>query len=117
LEKLTGGIDLSIDSIGGEVFKTLVSLGKIGSRIVSFGATRGPVPNLFLPSMTVKEMSVIGSTMGSPKDFADMVKFVEEYKIHPILDKTFSLEEATEALLRMEKGENLGKIVLSIPQD
>ncbi|MFD0824337.1 zinc-binding dehydrogenase [Neobacillus sp. M.A.Huq-85] len=56
LEKLTDGIDLSVDSIGGEVFKTLVSLGKIGSRIVSFGATRGPVPNLLLPSMTVKEM-------------------------------------------------------------
>ena len=117
LEKLTGGIDLSIDSIGGEVFKTLVSLGKIGSRIVSFGATRGPVPNLLLPSMTVKEISIIGSTMGSPKDFADMVKLVEEHKIHPVLDKTFSLEKAAEALLRMEKGENLGKIVLSIPQD
>ncbi|WP_235749588.1 zinc-binding dehydrogenase [Neobacillus bataviensis] len=34
-----------------------------------------------------------------------------------VLDKTFSLEEATDALLRMEKGENLGKIVLTIPQD
>jgi NADPH:quinone reductase-like Zn-dependent oxidoreductase len=116
LETLTGGIDLSVDSIGGEVFKTLVSLGKIGSRIVSFGATRGPVPNLVLPSMTVKEMSVIGSTMGSPQDFADMVKFMEEHKIHPVLDKTYSLEEATEALSRMEKGENFGKIVLAIPQ-
>ncbi|MED4228434.1 quinone oxidoreductase family protein [Neobacillus cucumis] len=117
LEKLTGGIDLSVDSIGGEVFKTLVSLGKIGSRIVSFGATRGPVPNLVLPSLTVKEMSVIGSTMGSPQDFSEMVKFVEEHKIYPVLDKTFSLEEASEALFRMEKGENFGKIVLSIPQD
>lgn len=117
LEKLTGGIDLSIDSIGGEVFKTLVSLGKIGSRIVSFGATRGPVPNLLLPSMTLKEMSVIGSTMGSQQDFADMVRFVEEHRISPVLDKTFSLEEAPEALLRMEKGENFGKIVLTIPQD
>lgn len=117
LQKLTGGIDLSIDSIGGEVFKTLVSIGKIGSRIVSFGATRGPVPNLLLPSMTVKEISVIGSTMGSSQDFADMVKFVEKHEIRPILDKTFSLEEATEALVRLEKGENLGKIVLSIPQD
>jgi len=117
LEKLTGGIDLSIDSIGGEVFKTLVSLGKIGSRIVSFGATRGSVPNLLLPSMTVKEMSLIGSTMGSPQDFAEMVKFVEEHEIHPILDETFSLEQASEALLKMEKGENFGKIVLIIPQD
>ncbi|MEY8742432.1 zinc-binding dehydrogenase [Bacillales bacterium AN1005] len=87
-----------------------------GSRL-AFGATRGPVPNLLLPSMTVKEISVIGSTMGSSQDFADMVKFVEKHEIRPILDKTFSLEEATEALVRLEKGENLGKIVLSIPQD
>lgn len=117
LERLTGGIDLSVDSIGGEGFNKLLSLGKIGSRIVSFGATRGPIPNLVLPNMTVKEISVIGSTMGSPQDFADMVKFVEEHEIHPILDSTYSLEKATEALFRMEKGENLGKIILAIPQD
>lgn len=116
LEDLTGGVDLSVDSIGGEVFKTLVSLGKIGGRIVSFGATRGPVPNLILPSMTVKEMSVIGSTMGSPHDFTAMVKFIENHEIYPVLDKTYSLEEAPEALLRMEKGENFGKIILTIPQ-
>lgn len=117
LEKLTDGIDLSVDSIGGDVFNNLLSLGKIGSRIVSFGSTRGPVPNLFLPNMTVKEISVIGSTMGSLQDFADMVKLVEEHKIRPVLDKTYSLEEAPNALIRMEKGENFGKFVLTIPQD
>ncbi|WP_460326141.1 zinc-binding dehydrogenase [Paenibacillus sp. YSY-4.3] len=117
LEKLTGGIDLSVDSIGGEVFNTLPLLGKIGSRIVSFGATRGPIPNFVLPNMTVKEISVLGSTMGSPQDFADMVNLVEEHEIHPILDKTYSLEEVTEALSRMEKGENFGKIALTIPQN
>ncbi|WP_136605645.1 quinone oxidoreductase family protein [Paenibacillus dokdonensis] len=117
LEKLTDGIDLSFDSIGGEVFNNLLSLGKIGSRIVSFGATRGPVPNLFLPNMTVKEISVIGSTMGSPQDFAEMLKLVEEHKIRPVLDKTYSLEEASDALHRMEKGDNFGKFVLAIPQD
>ncbi|WP_042198817.1 quinone oxidoreductase family protein [Paenibacillus camerounensis] len=117
VQDLTGGIDLSIDSIGGEVFSILPSLGKIGSRIVSFGATRGPVPNFILPSMTVKEISVIGSTMGSPQDFADMVKLVEQHEIRPILDKTYSLEEVPDALLRIEKGANIGKIVLNIPQD
>jgi len=117
LEELTGGIDLSVDSIGGEVFNTLASLGKIGSRIVSFGATRGPVPNLMLPNLTVKEISVIGSTMGNPQDFADMVKLVEAHGIHPVLDKTYPMEEAAEALHRMEKGDNFGKIVLTIPQD
>lgn len=117
MDRLTGGIDLSVDSIGGEVFNNLLSLGKIGSRVVSFGATRGPVPHLVLPSMTVKEISVIGSTMGSPQDFVNMIKLVEEHKIHPVLDKTYSLEEAADALLRMEKGENFGKLVLSIPDD
>lgn len=117
LMRLTGGIDLSVDSIGGEVFNTLLTLGNIGSRIVSFGSTRGPVPNLFLPNMTVKEISVIGSTMGSPQDFSDMIKLVEEHKIHPILDSIFPLQDAAEALVRMERGENFGKIVLTIPKD
>lgn len=117
LLEMTGGIDLSIDSIGGEVFASLPVLGKIGSRIVSFGATRGPVPNFILPSMTVKEISVIGSTMGSPQDFADMLELVEAHGIRPIIDKTYSLEQAPEALLRMETGENFGKIILTIPQD
>jgi D-arabinose 1-dehydrogenase-like Zn-dependent alcohol dehydrogenase len=55
--------------------------------------------------------------MGSSQDFADMVKFVEKHKIHPVLDKTYSLEEVTEALFRMEKGENFGKIVLTIRKE
>ncbi|WNS41049.1 zinc-binding dehydrogenase [Paenibacillus sp. MMS20-IR301] len=116
LQELTGGINLSIDSIGGEAFGSLPVLGKIGSRIVSFGATRGPVPNFTLPSMTVKEISVIGSTMGSPQDFADMLKLVAEHEIHPVIDRTYPLEQAPEALLRMEAGENFGKIILTIPQ-
>lgn len=116
LQDLTGGIDLSVDSIGGDGVNDLVSLGRIGSRIVSFGATRGPVPNLILPNMTLKEMSVIGSTMGSPQDFADMVKHVENNRIYPVLDTTYPLAEASEALFRMERGEGFGKIVLTIPQ-
>lgn len=91
--------------------------GGLSELIVSFGATRGPVPNLILPSMTVKEISVTGSTMGSPFDFAAMVKFVEEHEIYPVLDKTYSLKEAPEALFRMEKGENFRKLILIIPQN
>lgn len=117
LMKLTGGIDLSIDSIGGDVFNNLLSLGKIGSRVVSFGATRGSVPNLVLPNMSVKEMTVIGSTMGSAVDFEEMLKFVEDFKIHPIVDDVFPFEDYKKALNKMEEGGNLGKIVLTITHD
>ncbi|MDY4308005.1 zinc-binding dehydrogenase [Enterococcus mundtii] len=90
---LTGGIDLSIDSVGGDSFKSLITLGKIGSRIVNFGSTRGPVNNLFLPSLTLKEMSIIGSTMGSVDDFSKMIKLINEKEIHPVIDRIYSLRE------------------------
>ncbi|MGV3488362.1 MAG: zinc-binding dehydrogenase, partial [Tuberibacillus sp.] len=117
LKKLTGGVDLSIDSIGGKVFDALVSLGKVGSRIVSFGATKGSVPQLVMPKVFLKEITIYGTTMGSPREFKEMVDFVDQYQIHPIVDSTFPLENVIEAQTRMEKGENFGKIVLTIPQD
>lgn len=116
LKKLTGGVDLSVDSIGGEVFDKLLSLGKVGSRIVTFGATKGPIPNLVMPKVFLKEISIHGSTMGSPQEFQQMLDLVEKQQIHPVIDRTFSLEEAADAQKRMENGENFGKIVLTIPQ-
>ncbi|WP_220150110.1 quinone oxidoreductase family protein [Enterococcus durans] len=111
---LTGGIDLSIDSVGGDSFKSLIALGKIGSRIVNFGSTRGPVNNLFLPSLTLKEMSIIGSTMGSADDFSKMIKLVNKKEIHPVIDRAYPLREVKKALDRIEKGQHSGKIVLTI---
>jgi NADPH:quinone reductase-like Zn-dependent oxidoreductase len=115
LKKLSGGIDLSVDSIGGETFDALLALGNVGSRIVSFGATRGPVPKLVMPKLFLKEISVHGSTMGSPQEFRDMLELVEKHEIHPVLDRTYDLKEAAQAQTRLENGENFGKIVLSIP--
>lgn len=117
IQELTGGIDLTVDSIAGDNFKSLISVGKIASRIVTFGATRGPISDFMLPSMSLKEMTIIGSTMGSPEDFSDMLQFIEEHKIQPVIDTTYSLEEAPSAFEKLEKGDNFGKIVLTIPQD
>ncbi|WP_142427494.1 quinone oxidoreductase family protein [Enterococcus durans] len=116
LLELTGGIDLSIDSVGGDSFKSLITLGKIGSRIVNFGSTRGPINNLFLPSLTLKEISIIGSTMGSMDDFSKMIKLVNEKEIHPGIDRVYSLREVNKALERLEKGQNFGKIVLTMDE-
>lgn len=116
LLELTGGIDLSIDSVGGDSFKSLITLGKIGSRIVNFGSTRGPINNLFLPSLTLKEISIIGSTMGSMDDFSKMIKLVNEKEIHPVIDRVYSLREVNKALERIEKGQNFGKIVLTMDE-
>ncbi|HET7627416.1 MAG TPA: zinc-binding dehydrogenase [Bacillales bacterium] len=117
LKKMTGGIDLSIDSIGGDVFEKLLSLGNNGSRIVSFGATRGPVPKLVIPKLFLKDITLYGTAMGSPQEFRQMLALVTKHEIRPVLDKTYALEDAAEAQTRMENGENFGKIVLEIPED
>lgn len=110
------GIDLTIDSIGGESFKSFIHIGKLGSRIVSFGATRGPVPNLLLPTMTLKEMTLLGSTMGSPDDFKDMIDLVEQHQIKPVIGARYNLDETPKALEALSNGENFGKIVIRISE-
>lgn len=115
LQRMSGGIDLIVDSIGGDAFNTFISLGKIGSRIVSFGATNGSIANIKMPTIFAKEITILGTNMGSPSEFRQMVEFVEKHKIRPVIDKTYPLESAAEAQSYMEKGLNFGKIVLSIP--
>lgn len=115
LRSMTGGADLSVDSIGGEVFDALVSIAKPGGRIVTFGSTGGPVPKLVMPKIFLKWLDVLGTTMGSPEEFAAMLNLYEEHRLKPIINESFSLEAAATAQKHMESGEGIGKIVLDIP--
>lgn len=114
LKKIMGGADLIIDGTGGENFIHLINLAKPAGRIVNFGATTGPVPQLVLPRVFFKHLDIRGTTMGSPQEFKQMLQFFEEHQIHPVIDKIFPLSEAKEAQIYMEKGQNFGKILLEI---
>lgn len=116
LRSMTGGVDLSVDSIGGEVFDALVTIAKPGSRVVSFGATAGPVPKLIMPKIFLKQLDVLGTAMGSAPEFGEMLKLYEEHELRPVINETFPLEDAAEAQKHMEKGEGIGKIVLNIAE-
>ncbi|WP_046176024.1 zinc-binding dehydrogenase [Domibacillus indicus] len=111
-----GGADIIIDSVGGETFKDLIKLGKPGGRIVNFGATTGPVPELVLPHVFFKHLDIRGTTMGSPQEFAEMLTFFEHHEIRPVIDRHFPLKEAASALKYMEEGDSFGKIVLDIEE-
>lgn len=114
LRSMTGAVDLSIDSIGGEVFDTLLSIAKPGGRIVSFGATAGPVPKVVMPKIFLKQIDVLGTAMGSPPEFAAMLELYEKHDLHPVINEKFALEDATAAQKHMEEGTGIGKIVLNI---
>lgn len=107
-----GGFDVIIDSAGGAGFSSLVDLAAPGGRIVFFGATRGNVPELALRKVFWRQLSLLGSTMGSPADWAAMTGFVERKAIRPIVSGVFPLERAAQAFELMERGGQFGKIVV-----
>lgn len=108
-----GPFAVVVDSAGGEGFGRLIDATAAGGRIVFFGATRGdaalPVRKIFW-----RQISLLGTTMGSPADWTGMLGCVAEHKIRPVVSEVFPLARAGEAYALMERGAQLGKIVLCL---
>jgi zinc-binding alcohol dehydrogenase/oxidoreductase len=114
LQKEHGPMNLIIDSAGGDGYASLIDLAAPGGRIVNYGATAGPPKKFDLLKVFWKQLSVLGSTMGSPRDFARMLELVNSKQLRPVLDETFPLKQGNEALARMRDCEQFGKIVLEV---
>jgi D-arabinose 1-dehydrogenase-like Zn-dependent alcohol dehydrogenase len=109
-----GPFDVVIDSAGGPGFETLVDLTASGGRIVFFGATRGNPPELPTRKLFWRQISLLGTTMGSPAEFAAMVEFVKTHVIKPVVSEVFDLDHIGAAFQRMERGEQFGKLVVRL---
>lgn len=114
LTKQAGGaFDVIIDSAGGAAFGTLLDVAAPGGRIVFFGATLGNMPDLPLAKVFWKQLSILGSSMGSEQDFDAMLALVNDKQLVPVVDKVFPLAEGEAALRYLEAGQQLGKVVLT----
>lgn len=105
--------DVVIDSAGGDTFNKALDLLRPGGRLVTYGATLGAADRVEIRRIFWKQLSVLGSTMGPPSDFAAMLEMYAS-GLRPIVDKVFPLEQASDAHIRMEAGDQFGKIVLTI---
>jgi NADPH:quinone reductase-like Zn-dependent oxidoreductase len=112
-EMTGGGPTVVIDSAGGESLETSVKIIKPAGRIAFYGATTG-LAKIDLYRCFFKQLTLMGSTMGSPREFAAFLKLYDEAKLHPVIDQVFPLAEAAAAHRRMNVGEQFGKIVLKI---
>ncbi|MBR9919273.1 MAG: zinc-binding dehydrogenase [Bacteroidetes bacterium] len=114
LKEMAGGFNLIIDSAGGPGFTSLIKLTRPGARIVTYGGSLGKIPNVSPQLIFWRQLSILGTSMGSPREFANMLTFVRERKIYPIVDKVFPLSEGEKAFDRMAEGAQFGKIVLQV---
>lgn len=112
-KKLGVKVDVVIDSAGGKGFSTLLKACNPRARIGIYGGTQG-VSHLNPQLLFWKEIEIYGSTMGSDREFIEMIDFVNKYKVRPVVDSIFSLNEVQAAYQRMSEGKQFGKIVLEV---
>jgi zinc-binding alcohol dehydrogenase/oxidoreductase len=103
--------DVVIESVGPATFDKSVRALKPGGRLVVCGGTSGNTVELSLPRLFFKQFEIIGSSMGSYQEFADLVRLVEQ-GLPITVDTVTPLADYEQALARLEAGEQLGKIVL-----
>lgn len=114
LLQLSGGFDAIVDSACGNEFYKLIDMAKPAGRIAFYGATLGEFKSGVPAKIFWKQLTICGSTMGSDDEFEAMVALVNNSKITPVVDEVFELKDAQVAIEKMERGEQFGKIVLSI---
>lgn len=109
------GIDLIVDSAGGDGFAALTRLVNPGGRIVFFGATAGNPAGIDMRNLFWKQVRLQGTTMGTPEEFSDMLKLFEAHRIKSLIEHVYRFDEFKEAYARMRDGAQFGKLVLLAP--
>jgi NADPH:quinone reductase-like Zn-dependent oxidoreductase len=118
VKEATGGTgaDVVIEHVGEATWQTSLQAARAHGRIAVCGATTGPNPKAALHRVWWKQLTILGSSMGTKADFEGVYELVESGKARPVVDSVFPLAEARAAHERMESGEQFGKIILRIPE-
>lgn len=108
------GVDLVMDSAGGPSLDASLRALVQGGRLVISGATAGARSEIDVRRLFWKQLRIIGSTMGSDCDVSQMLRMVAGTKLRPVIDRTFSFDDATDALRYLQRQHQFGKVVLDL---
>ena len=106
-----GGVDVVIDSVGSTWAGSIDSCAP-GGRVVVFGGTGGAKVEMMVRPVTLGQVGLLGTTMGSPAEFRALLNAVDAQDWTPVIDTVRPLAEAAEAHAREEAGLHFGKLVL-----
>ena len=109
------GADVVVEHVGEATWQISLQAAAHGGRIAVCGATSGPNPPAALHRVWWKQLTILGSTMGTKADFEGAYELVADGRASPTVDRVFPLAEARAAHQHLEQGAQLGKVVLRIP--
>jgi NADPH:quinone reductase-like Zn-dependent oxidoreductase len=108
------GVDVVLDNVGQATWPGSIRALAKGGRLVTCGASSGPKPDEDIRRIFTKQITIMGSTMGNRREFATVVALLADGKLKPLVDRTYPLAEAAAAQIALERGEQFGKMVLTI---
>ncbi len=112
--KLTGGVDVVLDGAPSPSLPNYIRAINPGGRIVIYGSTAGNEIKFNATDLFLKSASIVGSQVGDPQDFKDMLAFADAHQIKPVIERTFPLAQAKDALLHLRDAHSFGKIVVTM---
>ena len=108
-------VDAVIDNVGGPHFEGVLKALKRGGRYASSGAIGGPLVQLDLRTMYLKDLTLIGCTAWDEPVFPNLISYIEHNQIRPFVAKTFDLADIAQAQQEFLEKRHVGKFVLIPP--
>jgi NADPH:quinone reductase-like Zn-dependent oxidoreductase len=110
------GVDVILDTVGEATWQqSLGALGKRG-RLVTCGATSGPIVQMDIRRLFWNQWDIMGSTMGNDAEFDAVTNEYRAGRLTPLVDSVFDISQARQAFERLQSGQQFGKIVVRIPE-
>ena len=110
------GADVVVDSVGQATWDKSLRALRRGGRLVTCGATTGPSVSLDIRRLFWNQWTLLGSTMGSRREYREIVRLAGLGRLWPVVDRVVPLEGAVDALRRLAAGEQFGKLVIEVSQ-
>jgi NADPH:quinone reductase-like Zn-dependent oxidoreductase len=107
-------VDVSLDLVGGDDWPDLLEVLRRGGRLVAAGAIAGPLVELDLRTLYLKDLTVLGCTYQEEEVFANLVRYVEQGEIRPLVSRTYPLGEIVQAQRDFVAKRFTGKLVLTV---
>ena len=116
VRRLTGGrgADVVVDTVGQARWQESLRALRRGGRLTICGATTGPMVSMDLRRLFWHQWSLLGSTLGSRREYAEIVQLAHQGRLWPLIDRVVPLADGPAALARLSRGEQMGKLVIEV---